>query len=366
MDKQLIETFIDRINDKLAKVILQNKESAVEYLEVFLSDIAESLDLEGMTLKDTNLIDDQLGEYFCDAVYETYLKPEVGEEEKRKIRIVLLFEHKTSIESYFDLFLQLIGYIVLLWKKDRAAKLPPTIVIPLVINQGMTVLKSKTLHDSLKSMPSLRSIPQNLLKFIPQMEFHLLNIQPLPNETILNLREDGLLRSFLLSTVAVEDKNRIHGVLIEIFKFMAYQPHLSRYFSQIFRFLVQEGYFTQEELDEIKKYYLLTPNQEKDMMTTVQVWKQEGRQEGRQEGEQKNKRLTVLRGYARKYKMNVLTDFSGLPLQEVLALTNGFETVKKAWKKHNLNVTELTATTMLSEEEVDFIVECLESVPPKA
>ena len=45
MDKELIETFIEQINDKLAKVILQNKESAVEYLEVFLSEIAQSLDL---------------------------------------------------------------------------------------------------------------------------------------------------------------------------------------------------------------------------------------------------------------------------------------------------------------------------------
>ena len=224
MNEELVETFIDRINDKLFKVILQEKNAAIEYLEVFLTEIAESLDLEGMTLQDANLLDEHLGEYFCDAIYETHLKQEAGEESPRKIRVILLFEHKTSIDSYFDLFLQLLGYIVLLWKKDRANKLPPTIVIPLVINQGVKLLKTKTLHDSLKNPPSLKSMPEILLKFIPQMEFHLLNIHPLSNETILNLREDGLLRSLLLSTIAVEDKNRIHGILIEIFKFMAHSP----------------------------------------------------------------------------------------------------------------------------------------------
>ena len=366
MNEELVETFIDRINDKLFKVILQEKNAAIEYLEVFLTDIAESLDLEGMTLQDANLLDEHLGEYFCDAIYETHLKQEEGEETPRKMRVILLFEHKTSIDSYFDLFLQLLGYIVLLWKKDRANKLPPTIVIPLVINQGVKPLKTKTLHDSLKNLPSLKNMPEILLKFIPQMEFHLLNIHPLSNETILNLREDGLLRSLLLSTIAVEDKSRIHGILIEIFKFMANSSHFGDYFSPIFHFLIQEGYFTKEELQEIKDYYFLTPNQDKDMMTTVQVWKQEGRQEGELRGELKAKRLSVLRGHFRKYKISALVDFSNLPLQEVQLLITGFDTVKKAWKKQNVNVTELTAATTLSEEEIDFIVDCLEPTLPKA
>ena len=143
---------------------------------------------------------------------------------------------------------------------------------------------------------------------------------------------------------------------------MANSPHFSDYFSPIFHFLIQEGYFTRDELEEIKDYYFLTPNQDKDMMTTVQAWKQEGELKG----ELKTKRLTVLRGHFRKYKISALMDFSNLPLQEVQLLITGFDTVKKAWKKQNINVTELTATTTLSEEEIDFIVDCLESTLPKA
>ena len=198
------------------------------------------------------------------------------------------------------------------------------------------------------------------------MSFHLLNIQPLPNETILNLREDGLLRSLFLSAVAVEDKNRIHGVLIEIFKFMAFKPHLSDFFSPIFRFLIQEGYFTQEELDEIKNYYHLTPNQEKEMMTTVQTWFHEGEQKGLQRGEQRTKRLTVLRGHFMRFKTNSLVKLSLLPLNEVSLLINGFDAVKKAWKKGKIDALELSKTTSLTKEEIDFVIECLESVAAKA
>ena len=222
------------------------------------------------------------------------------------------------------------------------------------------------MHDALKSLPSFKDIPEYLLQFIPQMTFHLLNVQPLANETILSLRVEGLLRSLLLSMVVAEDKNRIQGVLIEIFKFMSTQLHLSNYFSPIFHFLIQEGYFTKDELQEIKDYYFLTPNQDKDMMTTVQAWKQEGSQEGELKGELKTKRLSVLRGHFRKYKTSILADISNLPLQDVQLLLTGFDTVKKVWKKQNVNVTELTATTTLSEEEIDFIVECLESTLPKA
>ena len=84
MDKELIEKLIAKINDKLAKVVMQMPESAIEYVSAFLPEIAESLDLEDMVLQNSNFLDKHLGEYFCDAIYETHLKQESGEEEKTK------------------------------------------------------------------------------------------------------------------------------------------------------------------------------------------------------------------------------------------------------------------------------------------
>ena len=74
MDQELIEKLIAKINDKLAKVVMQMPESAIEYVSAFLPEIAESLELEDMVLQNSNFLDKHLGEYFCDAIYETHLK----------------------------------------------------------------------------------------------------------------------------------------------------------------------------------------------------------------------------------------------------------------------------------------------------
>lgn len=57
MDRELIDNLIDRINDKIFKIVFQNKESAIEYLETFLSDIAQSLDLEFAKKHSTKFIE---------------------------------------------------------------------------------------------------------------------------------------------------------------------------------------------------------------------------------------------------------------------------------------------------------------------
>ena len=56
MDQELIEKLIHKINDKLAKVVMQMPESAIEYVGTFLPEIAESLDLEDMVLQNSNFL----------------------------------------------------------------------------------------------------------------------------------------------------------------------------------------------------------------------------------------------------------------------------------------------------------------------
>ena len=140
MDKKTLDELINNINDKIFKSTFQQKESAIEYLQTFLSNVASKLNLDDLTLKDTNFVSDELEEYFSDVVFETTLK---DENLKNKIRVILLFEHKKGIESYFDLYLQLLSYIALIWKQDREEKRSPTIIIPLVINQSKRRIRSE-------------------------------------------------------------------------------------------------------------------------------------------------------------------------------------------------------------------------------
>ena len=297
----------------------------------------------------------ELEEYFSDVIFETTLR---DKSLKNKIRVVLLFEHKKGIESYFDLYLQLLLYISLIWKQDRDEKRSPTVVIPLVINQSKRKIKQKTLHDSLKG------IPEDFLIYVPQFQYHVLNIQPLKNEPIdekiLNLNSNHLLRSLFLSYIAIEQKGRIENTLIEIFKFYIENPHLKDYFNKLFVFLMKEGYFSGSEIKSLLKEYL-SEKESNNMLTTAQVWKQEGRQEGRQEGEYNNKRLVALRGIFRQQNPALLADLIDLPMTEVLTLANAFEVIKEAWLLKNSDVKKLSTQSSLSENEVKYVIKCLEN-----
>jgi Putative transposase, YhgA-like len=353
MDKQALLDLINNSNDKSFKTTFTYKPAAVEYLETFLSDVASKLDLEQLTLKDTNFIAEDLDEYYSDVIYETYLKPVEGQEAKNLIRIILLFEHKKGIDSYFDLFLQIIIYIVSIWKQDRKESRPPTIIIPLVINQSKRHIKQKTLHDSLKH------VPKDLLKYIPQFECHILNVQPLDNEpisdSILNLREDNILRSLFLSFIAVEQKNKMGNFLIEIFKFLPLHPELREYFNQLFVFIVKEGYFSVTEIKEMLEQYLST-NEQKDMLTTAQVWERKGEVRGKNI----EARMVVLRGLSMGYELGSLSILSGLEKHEVQMLANDVETVKERIKISPFSKSDLRKAVKLSADEMEFVLSFLE------
>jgi hypothetical protein len=210
------------------------------------------------------------------------------------------------------------------------------------------------LHESLKN------IPKDLLKYIPQFQFFLLNVHPLNDEILLGLRDDGILRSLFLSYIALEDKNRIENVLIEIFKFMSNNPNFTQYFNQLFGFLVKEGYFSGTEIKEMLKTYF-SQEEQKKMVTTAQIWEKRGEKRGEKLGKHSQARLTVLRGYFKKYSLDTMVDLSDLTLKEVLALTNGFDIIKEALKIKPVNIPVLITQTTLSVEEIEYVVQCLET-----
>ena len=53
MEKADFDELINNINDKIFKSTFQQKESAIEYLQTFVSAVADRIDLENLTLGDT-------------------------------------------------------------------------------------------------------------------------------------------------------------------------------------------------------------------------------------------------------------------------------------------------------------------------
>lgn len=281
---------------------------------------------------------------------------------KKPVAIALLFEHKKSISSYFSLFLQLLEYIIFIWREDLANKRKPSVIIPIVVFQGKNGIKTKQLHDCFKG------IPKEILKHIPNFEFHLTSVHQVPNEKLLALEEKSFLRSLFLAYTYVEKKESIENMLIEIFKFFKSHPDRLDFFQMMFDFISKEDYLSADETHNLFAQYL-SPPQKENVMTSYQVWKKEGRQEGRlegrqegrlegrQEGELKSKRLMILRGRLKGASAEFLSDLSELPLSEVETLLKGYDLVFDFWKNKKKDKKTLIKLSLLSEEEVEYLID---------
>lgn len=334
--------------DKGFKVAMKVKETALEYMEKFFPKLYAHLDLTTFELDNTNYVTKDFEEYYSDVVYRTFLKP-TSTTKKRPVAVALLFEHKKTIRSYFVLFLQLLEYIVYLWKEDLANKRKPSIIIPIVVFQGKRGLKVRQLHDCFKG------IPQDILQYVPNFECHLTNVQSLPDEKILDLNESGLLRSLFLAYSYTEKKEQIKGILIEVFKFFKHSPDRFDFFQLIFEFLSKEDYLSADETNELFAHYLSPPLKE-GIMTTYQYYVQQGIQEGEQKGETKKARQTVLRGRWKDASTDLLADISELPYVEVENLVKGYDEVYELWKKNKGQVNKMPKIAHLAKEEVEYLV----------
>jgi hypothetical protein len=220
----------------------------------------------------------------------------------------------------------------------------------IVIFQGKKGLRIKELHQFSKG------VPQELLKYIPNLHYHLTNVHGLPNETLLALKEENYLRSLLLAYTFTEKKKDIKHLLFEIFKFFKHRQESMDFFQMLFEFLAQEDDLNTAETQEIFSHYLSSP-QTKGVMTTYQIWVNKGKVEGKVEGLQEKARLTVLRGKWNKLPAEVLADQAELPLAEVNNLLKAYDKVHELWLKNKGKVTEaVSEIEHLSKQEVRYLL----------
>jgi Putative transposase, YhgA-like len=335
--------------DKGFKTVMKRKASALEYLRVFFPKLFVLLDTDNFELDNTNYIKEDFNEFYSDVVYRTYLK-EMPKKHKKAVSVVLLFEHKKSIESYFLLFLQLLDYIVMIWREDIKNKRKPSVIVPIVVYQGKKGIKPKQLHDYFKG------IPEDLLQYIPNFKYFLTNVHSLPNADILALDETGLLRSLFLAYTYAQKKDEIQGMLIEVFKFFKHNmPDGFKFFQFFLDFIASEEYLSPEERNEVLNHYL-SPQQKEGVMNTYQALRYEGRQEGRQEGIRERARLDILRGRFRGASAELLSDISELPLGEVENMFKSYDEVYQFWVNKKVDKKVILEVAHLSEQEVRYLL----------
>ena len=345
-------------NDKAFKKVFLVKDTVLEYIHRYFPLLETYVDLDNLESYNTDYVNKNFDEYFSDVVYRTTLKespnPLKKRTSKKKITVVLLFEHKKAVGSSFILFLQLLEYIIFIWRQDVANGKKPSIIVPIVVNQGKRELKLKSLHGC------FRGVPQELLSYIPNFHIHLTNVQPLTGKELLTLDERGLLRSLFLAYIFVEDRNRIEDMVIEIFKFLKYQPEKFDFFEHIFEYVTKEGYLSQEEIDDLLEKYL-SPKIKINVMTSVQEWLMKGEAKGEAkgaiEGAMRQKRKMVLRGKWKTAPADFLADQSELPLEEVNNLFKGYDAVYAAWQTNKHIQFDAVQTTYLTASEITYLLD---------
>jgi predicted transposase/invertase (TIGR01784 family) len=158
-------------HDAFFKQVLARPEIAADLLRNHLPPaLVEQIDWSQLALQKDTFIDPDLQAQFSDLLYRVPLR--MGTD----IFLYLLFEHKSQPERYTRL--QLLGYMVRIWEKERreSGKLSP--IVPLVVYHG----RRKWRHA--RRFEALFQAPQQVRKYLPRFEHELLDLSALPDEAI--------------------------------------------------------------------------------------------------------------------------------------------------------------------------------------
>jgi len=177
---------IQNVHDKFFKETFSRIDVATNFLEELLDDkFVKKLNLSTLTMDNNSFVDEELEEHFADILYTC----EYGD--KSKVRIALLYEHKSYKEDYPHW--QLIQYLVNVWKSGfKQNKEKPIPVIPIILYHG----KEKWVYQSMTSY--FENLDEDLRKYIPDFEYHLINLNNIPDRKITDFKNKFLSISALL------------------------------------------------------------------------------------------------------------------------------------------------------------------------
>jgi hypothetical protein len=169
--------FMNQLNnphDKFFKETFSRLEIAQSFIqEVFPPDLLERLNLSALKRVNDSFTDAELEEHLADIVYQT-------EYAGQKTLVTLLFEHKSYVQKYPHL--QLLQYILNVWKEERKQKKKLSVIIPIIIHHGEGTWKYKSMKSYFKGLhPSLD-------RFIPEFDYLLFTLDKIDDNQIANFQ----------------------------------------------------------------------------------------------------------------------------------------------------------------------------------
>ena len=157
-------------HDKFFKESFTNKEIATDFIKgSFPKELVDNLDLSSLDLDNNSYIDEELKDYYSDLAYNCNYQ-------KTKIKISILFEHKSFVPDYP--FLQLLKYIIKIWDFNIKQKEKLIPVIPLIFYHGKDKWEYKKINRYFTGIDNI------LEKYIPDFDYLLMDLSKYDNEDI--------------------------------------------------------------------------------------------------------------------------------------------------------------------------------------
>jgi predicted transposase/invertase (TIGR01784 family) len=291
---------IQNVHDKFFKETFSRIDVVTNFLEELIDEkLVRKLDLSTLQIDNNSFIDEKLEERFADIVYTCDYAG------KGKVKIALLFEHKSYKENYPHW--QLNQYILNVWEASSKQKnKKPIPIIPIVIYHG----KEKWDYQPMRSY--FENLDEGLLRYIPEFDFHLINLNTIPNEKITNFRNKFLAISTLLFKHSRLKKyvRKVEDELVELFKLVDNQEN-NPFSVSVILYIQNTDALTITEIISI--FTRVSKNLNNVVMTTAQQLVNQGLHKGIE----LNKIDTVKKGHLNGISNDLLVNISGLSIQQV-------------------------------------------------
>lgn len=287
---------IQNVHDKFFKETFSRIDVVTNFLEELVDEkLVKKLDLSTLQIDNNSFIDEKLEERFADIVYTCDYAG------KGKVKIALLFEHKSYKENYPHW--QLNQYILNVWEaSSKQKKKKPIPIIPIVIYHG----KEKWDYQPMRSY--FENLDEDLLRYIPEFDFHLINLNTISNEQITNFRNKFLAISTLLFKHSRLKKyvRKVEDELVELFKLVDNQEN-NPFSVSVILYIQNTDALTITEIVSI--FTRVSKNLNNVVMTTAQQLINQATDSTKIEA--------VKRGYQNGISVDLLSNILNLPVKKV-------------------------------------------------
>ena len=287
---------IQNVHDKFFKETFSRIDVVSNFLEELVDEkLVNKLDLTTLQIDNNSFIDEELEEHFADILYTCDYAG------KGKVRIALLLEHKSYKEDHPHW--QLNQYILNVWKSGfKQKKEKPIPIIPIVIYHG----KKKWSYEPMRSY--FDNLDEDLLRYIPEFDFHLINLNTIPDKQISNFKNKFLAISALLFKHSRFKKyvRTIENELVNLIKIIDNQQN-NPFAISVLLYIQNTDGLTITELVSI--FTKVSSNLNNIVMTTAQQLINQG-------SEIKEIKI-IKKGYQTGLSIDFLANFVELPVQKV-------------------------------------------------